>query len=344
MPRKQLDARLRTIVEILKALATERVHDLACDHGLVGAHYASAFPDKEVYLSDIAEQPLERAKELINLLQLKNTHCFLSNGLEKHSIHPFDAVVLAGLSGETIWRICKQDVRIAACDYRKRIPLFIVAQPMQLAAKLKLALYLHDFAILHESLVMDKGRIQEVILLVNQPYQALHLDAKLESRISNFVKAEGQKFIFSQAVTRTCLENWHKNLKVELGLANDFSEPDVQVVLKKLVQINADFVEKKEVNTSLQLLKALIVCGLTSLLTYGQSAEKEVLATSVCLPALKSKLTNLTNERWISSDMRYLANLLKYYEHKLPHLKTKLLHAPISEKVFWQSILACLGL
>lgn len=343
MPRKQLDARLRTIVEILKALATERVHDLACDHGLVGAHYASAFPNKEVYLSDIASQPLERAKELIDILHLKNTHCFLSNGLERHTVYPFDAVVLAGLSGETIWRILKQDARIATDNYQDRVPLFIVAQPMQLAAKLKLALYLHDFAILHESLVLDKGRVQEVILLVNQPYPAWQLDTNLEARISHMAKLEGQKSFLTQSLTRKYLENWQRNLKDSLGLTNSFSEQDVQVVLQKIVQLNAEFVAKGEVNKNLQLLIALITCGLTNLLNYGKSTASNALAMNLDLTDLKMKLTNLPYEQSMSENGQYIANLLKYYEHKLPHIRAKIAHAPINEKYFWQSVLACLG-
>lgn len=358
MAAKKLEARLATIMAVLEALACERVHDLACDHGLVGAAYASAFPNRQVYLSDIANQPLDRAKTLLRQLNLANTHCFLSDGLSEHQdIEAYDAVVLAGLSGESIWRIFKQDKRIAACKYQDRLPLFIVAQPMQLAAKFKLAAYLHDFAILHESLVLDKGRVQEIILLVNQPYYALNLKSGLCTKLCDLANQLGQVSLFARKEILTYLQTWQKYLRASISLPLNWQTNDVQLVLDTIATLYGKYACATDVNTiqpssinltlqtkeAWQTLLALTVCGLGALVSYGEKICSKIMPTVVNYADLKARKGTLLEAAISNHEARYLSNLLQYYQHKLPHLQTKVLHAPASERAFWQAVLASLG-
>lgn len=355
MSDKQLDPRLATIVAILKALACKRVHDLACDHGLVGAAYASAFPNYEVYLSDIACQPLSRAKELLSRLHLTNTHCLLSDGLQQHEeVSPLDCVVLAGLSGETIWRILKKDPRLAAPNYRERVPLFVIAQPMQIGAKFKLAAYLHDFAILHESLVLDKGRVQEIILLCNQPYYAMNISCDIQNRLIKLAAKLGQDSLFLHHDIYTYLKTWQKNLPDKLSLLADLQSNDVQQILQNVCLSYGEFQKNRapkiasayseQANNVWQTLLALIACSLSSLLTLGDKSNASVLSTSVNYQNLLAKLELVKQTKLLGAKDVYLQNVVQYYQHKLPHLRTKNCYAPDNEKAFWRSILACLDL
>lgn len=345
MADKQLEPRLATIVAILEALACYRVHDLACDHGLVSAAYASAFPLSEVFASDIASKPLARAKDLLlSKLKLNNVHCLLSDGLSKHEkVEAGDSVVLAGLSGETLWQIICNDKRLAALDYKDRVPLFIVAQPMQLAAKFKLAAYLHDFSILHESLVLDKGRVQEVILLQNYPYQALQIKQAQTDRLLKLAKNCGQAMLLADRDKVKQLALWQQTCKAKIGLNSNWRSDDVQVILTEITKLYNQASQIEQKADYWQYLLALINCGLTALLTVGEANLPLEFPKWVNYPALcGDKTLNLAGPK-VSAKAEYLDVLLKYYKHKLAYLYTKVEHVPSEEKALWQAFLHCLN-
>lgn len=319
---RHLDPRLDLIVQILRLLPSTGLHDLACDHGLVAAAYASYFPHKSVYASDIAAQPLRRARTLIEQLHLTNVKCFLSDGIKEHSnLQDYDSVVIAGLSGESIWRILAADPRIAAGDYHERTPLFIIAQPMQLNAKLKLALWLHDFAVLGEVLVEDKGRVQEIILIVNQPYRALDLQQIPLSDLRKFYIDRTGGTILDDKKFWEKLSRWQANLPPHSPI-----HADLQLIWREAIALT----ESERKNKEWSYLLALLAIGLQADITF---ATKKAAPES--LPVISRRELAACS---CACKKEYAAFLLRFYETKYRYLSTKVCHAPKEEQAFWQSI------
>lgn len=175
----RLDPRLNLIVQWAKAAPACRIHDLACDHGLVAAALALALPEKYIFASDIAEKPLQRAAATFaehkleygtDFADFRNLNLALSDGLQAHTLQADDLVIVAGVSAQTLVNILAAAPELYRPQYCDRTPVYLLLQCMQDVFYVRQLLLRAGFSLLAEAVCSDKGKKQQVMLWRNLPY------------------------------------------------------------------------------------------------------------------------------------------------------------------------------
>ncbi|MBQ3131865.1 MAG: SAM-dependent methyltransferase [Clostridia bacterium] len=132
--------------------------DIGCDHGRLSVALLQQGRAKQVTASDISEPSLEKARLLAQKCSLSDKmHTVVSDGISHLSIGCADAIIIAGMGGELIARILS-----AAPDVAHSTDA-IVMQPMRGVEELRRFLRENSFRIVDERLVLDAGRIYQII-------------------------------------------------------------------------------------------------------------------------------------------------------------------------------------
>jgi len=138
----------------------EAVADIGTDHGLLPIFLHEHGISNKLILCDVAEGPLEKARHNIReYAPAFSPDLRLGDGLIPLAPGEVDTVVIAGMGGELIMRILAEDP-VKTKSFKK-----FILQPRTLPNKLRKFLFFNDFAIVDESLVRERGRICEVIVV-----------------------------------------------------------------------------------------------------------------------------------------------------------------------------------
>ena len=152
-----LDARLSVIAEMVGA---RRLYaDIGCDHGRLGAYLLKSGQCRHAVLTDISEESLKKARQLITLMGLNDRVDFgVGDGADAIVGRP-EAVVIAGMGGATIARIVREG--------RARLgDAALILQPNVAERELRAALIACRYRICDERIASDNRRHYVVIAAV----------------------------------------------------------------------------------------------------------------------------------------------------------------------------------
>ena len=152
----QLRPRLQAAADMI--IAANHAADIGCDHGRLSVALLQQGRAKRVTASDISEPSLEKARLLAQKCGLsERMDTVVSDGISHLSMGGADAIIIAGMGGELIARILGTDIDVAHSAKA------IVMQPMRGVEELRRFLRKNRFRITDERLVLDAGRIYQII-------------------------------------------------------------------------------------------------------------------------------------------------------------------------------------
>ncbi len=167
-----LSPRLKAIAE--KVPQGSKVADIGTDHGFIPVYLVKNGVAPKVIASDISRNSLEKTKMLVKEQGFSDSiEVRLGSGLKVLKGGEVDTVIIAGMGGNLIKNILEESP-----DILKDISRLIL-QPMSSQSKLRHWLIQNDFTIKDEELVLDNGRIYE-IMLVEHGKQEQWNDIELE--------------------------------------------------------------------------------------------------------------------------------------------------------------------
>lgn len=135
---------------------SERVTDIGTDHGLLPI-FLSRHGFNGIIAADLRKQPLDRAMENAKKFGAGNIDFRLSDGLEKIFPYETDAVVIAGLSGETIISIIEKAPWLKSKK--------MILQPMSRPWILRLFLSNSGYNLIKEEQIFEDDRFFTVMLV-----------------------------------------------------------------------------------------------------------------------------------------------------------------------------------
>ena len=152
----KINARLKTIGDLVEA--NSFCLDVGCDHALLDIYLVSKKKNIQAVASDIAEGPLEQAKNNIKRERLEDKiETRLGSGLKTYT-DEINTVIIYGIGGRNIIRICKADLKIL-----KKIDTLIISQN-NYQEDVKRFLTKNGFYIENEEFVKDKRFIYQIII------------------------------------------------------------------------------------------------------------------------------------------------------------------------------------
>lgn len=156
MRQPELPPRLRATADWVPPGA--RMADIGTDHGLLPAWLLKNGLVRSAVASDIREGPLSAARRTAERFGVADRmEFFLCDGMSGLSPGQADAVVIAGMGGETIAAI------LGAAPWAKQGVLFVL-QPMTKLPELRDWLAGNGYRILRERLVREDGLLYTVML------------------------------------------------------------------------------------------------------------------------------------------------------------------------------------
>ena len=134
------------------------VADIGCDHGRVSAVLLQKHICSNVVATDISEDSLQKARDLIRYIGLEQRVSFrVGDGLSVLSVSECGAVLLLGMGGTLMARILDvAQVPLQGAEYA-------VFQPMRAQADLREYLHVHNYRITEDRIVPDHGRLYQVL-------------------------------------------------------------------------------------------------------------------------------------------------------------------------------------
>ena len=149
----------------MKALASfvlpgESVADIGTDHGFVPIDLLAENIVPFAILTDINDGPLEKAKGNLERICILPEFYDLrkGDGLDPVKNGEVSSIIIAGMGGETIVDILSWDVTKSK-SYKR-----LILQPRKRAFELRQWLHENGFTIIHEKLVLEDGKICEIIV------------------------------------------------------------------------------------------------------------------------------------------------------------------------------------
>ena len=153
----KINDRLRKIGDLVEANST--CLDVGCDHALLDIYLVRLNKNIKAIASDIAEGPLEQAKNNIKREKLDGEiEVRLGAGLDTYS-EEIDTVIISGMGGRNIIGICKDNPKVL-----KKIKTLIIS-PNNYQEDVKKYLCKNGFYIDNEEFVRDKKFIYQIIIL-----------------------------------------------------------------------------------------------------------------------------------------------------------------------------------
>ncbi|MDR0886837.1 MAG: class I SAM-dependent methyltransferase [Clostridiales Family XIII bacterium] len=172
---KKLSDRLRLIADYAipeQSVATSIYEpiliDVGTDHGLLPRKLLDEGKLSRAILTDVVDGPLSMAKNNLDAdLYGDRIELRLGDGLQPLNHAEGDVVVIAGMGGELITHILETDI-----VKTKSFPRYIL-QPRNASDILRRFLYDNDFFIIDEGLVLERGKICEVIHCAVREYTTI---------------------------------------------------------------------------------------------------------------------------------------------------------------------------
>lgn len=153
----KINARLKTIGDLVEA--NSFCLDVGCDHALLDIYLVKRKKNIKAVASDIAEGPLEQAKQNIKRERLEEEiEIRKGNGLTTYT-KEIDTIIISGMGGKNIIGICKE-----APSVLKQIKTLIIS-PNNDQEEVKRYLCKNGFYIENEEFVKDKRFIYQIMIL-----------------------------------------------------------------------------------------------------------------------------------------------------------------------------------
>ena len=153
----KINERLKRIGDLVEANST--CLDVGCDHALLDIYLVKRNKNIKAIASDIAEGPLEQAKNNIKRERLDGEiEVRLGAGLDTYT-DDIDTVIISGMGGRNIIGICKDNPKVL-----KKIKTIIIS-PNNYQEDVKRYLCKNGFYIENEEFVRDKKFIYQIIIL-----------------------------------------------------------------------------------------------------------------------------------------------------------------------------------
>lgn len=147
-----LSPRLSAAMDMLRGANT--VADIGCDHGRLAAALLQQHCCEHVIATDISEPSLEKAERLIRYIGLSDRVSFrCGDGLTVLKPNECDAIAMLGMGGTLMAELLS-----ASPEINTRL----VLQPMRAQADIREYLYLHNYRITDDRVVIDHGRLYQV--------------------------------------------------------------------------------------------------------------------------------------------------------------------------------------
>ena len=152
----KINERLERIGDLVEA--NSFCLDVGCDHALLDIYLVKKNKNIKAIASDIAEGPLEQAKQNIIRENLENEiETRLGPGLKTYS-EGIDTIIISGMGGRNIIGICKDSPKVL-----KKINTLIIS-PNNYQEDVKRYLCKNGFYIENEEFVRDKKFIYQIII------------------------------------------------------------------------------------------------------------------------------------------------------------------------------------
>lgn len=152
----KINARLQKIGDLVEA--NSFCLDVGCDHALLDIYLVHRNKNIKTIASDIAEGPVEQAKNNIKRERLeKEIEVRLGPGLKTYS-KEINTIIISGMGGRNIIGILKEDMKIL-----KKIDTLIIS-PNNYQEEVKRYLCKNGFYIENEEFVKDKKFIYQIII------------------------------------------------------------------------------------------------------------------------------------------------------------------------------------
>lgn len=152
----KINARLKMIGDLVEA--DSFCLDVGCDHALLDIYLIHRNTNIRVIASDIAEGPLNQAKQNIKREQLEDKiETKLGPGLSTYA-PGVNTLIISGMGGLNIISICKENNKIL-----KKINTLIIS-PNNYQEKVKRYLTKNGYYITNEEFVKDKRFIYQIII------------------------------------------------------------------------------------------------------------------------------------------------------------------------------------
>ena len=153
----KINDRLRKIGDLVESNSV--CLDVGCDHALLDIYLVKRNKNIKAIASDIAEGPLEQAKNNIKREKLDgNIEVRLGDGLNTYTDN-IDTIIISGMGGRNIIGICKANPKVL-----KKVKTFIIS-PNNYQEDVKRYLCKNGFYIENEEFVRDKRFIYQIIIL-----------------------------------------------------------------------------------------------------------------------------------------------------------------------------------
>ena len=152
----KINNRLRMIGDLVKA--NSFCLDVGCDHALLDIYLFKRNENIKAIGSDIAQGPLDHAKENIKREHLEGKiELRLGSGLKTYS-DEVDTVIISGMGGRNMIGIFKEDLKVL-----KKVKTFILS-PNNYQEDVKRFLCKNGFTIENEEFVKDNNIIYQIII------------------------------------------------------------------------------------------------------------------------------------------------------------------------------------
>lgn len=179
----KLSQRLQLIFDMIEE--GETMADIGTDHGFLPMALWESGKCRQVILSDVNSGPLEKARENMGKAGIPmDMDMRMGDGLDTIQPGEVTTIVIAGMGGVLMTEILGGDLN-KTHTFRK-----IILQPRNGQDKLRFWLVNHGFRIEKERLVMEKGKICEILLVTPDQSQ---VQADLPPRENNYYRIPDPK-------------------------------------------------------------------------------------------------------------------------------------------------------
>ncbi len=143
----------------------DRVADIGCDHGYLGIYLLTRGIASSTIESDVAQGPLDSARSNARKFGVAEEMTFCLGPGVQAVPRDFDALVCAGMGGDTIQGILEEAPWLADPKYR------LVLQCQSKRPELRRWLFTHGWRILRETLAKDGKFLYPVMEVVYDPVE-----------------------------------------------------------------------------------------------------------------------------------------------------------------------------
>ncbi len=151
-----LTQRLSAALELIGSSKT--VADIGCDHGRLCAALLQSDPERTVVATDISEESLRKAQDLLNHIGVVDRVSFrVGDGLQVLKNGECDTIAMLGMGGTLMVRILEA-CAVPLCGART-----FVVQPMRAQAEIRSYLHKYGFRITDDRIVREGQRLYQIL-------------------------------------------------------------------------------------------------------------------------------------------------------------------------------------